>query len=63
MLQVKDDAVFASEPVGPVRSAGPDTFPPPAGEITPREAPQPAVQRHRALHQALRGNLNLPCCV
>lgn len=52
---MKDDAVFTPESAGPLCTAGPDPFPASAREVAPREASQPAVQRHRAVHPALRG--------
>lgn len=62
MLLVNDDAVSTTEPAGSVCASGPDTLPTSAGETPAREAPQPAVLRHRTVHQALRGKY-LTICV
>ncbi|XP_071657209.1 U1 small nuclear ribonucleoprotein 70 kDa isoform X1 [Patagioenas fasciata] len=50
-----DDAVPAPQPPGALRPPGPHPLPAPPGEAAPREAPQPALQRHRALHPRVRG--------
>lgn len=63
VLQVKDDAISASELVGSVCTSGPDTFPSPACEITPREKSQSTLQWDCTIHQTLRGRFfNILCC-
>lgn len=54
--QVQDDSVSTAEPVSPLRSAGPHSFPPPVGEVAARKTPQPTVLWDCAVYQTLRGN-------
>lgn len=61
LFQVKNDAVSPTEPAGPFCTAGPHTFLASAREAAPWETSQPALQWHRSVHQALRGEQLTPC--